>query len=141
MAGKSIEDLCKEHWKRYKGDCSGLVKAVANDLGLDITGNANAIVDQMGRAPWKTLATGRLAEQSAAAGNFVVAGLKATGHGHVAIIVPGALNRGLYPTAYWGKFGSIGKQATTINWSWNRTDRDLVLYARLVVSSAPTKAI
>jgi hypothetical protein len=78
---------------------------------------------------------GDAAAASAAAGNFVVAGLRGDeqarpdSHGHVAVVVSGPCNRGLYPTAYWGKLGGEGANEKTINWAWNEEDRDKVTYA------------
>ncbi|MET1257375.1 hypothetical protein [Aliikangiella maris] len=60
---------------------------------------------------------------------LVIVGLKAQPHGHVAIVVPGPLAHGKYPTAYWGSLGGVPKKNTTINWSWNKKDRDNVIYA------------
>lgn len=69
------------------------------------------------------------ARAKALAGKFVVGGLKAAGHGHVVVVVAGPLSHGKYPTAYWGSLGGIAKKNTTVNWSWNKTDRDKVIYA------------
>lgn len=119
---------CEQHWDAYKTDCSGFVKAVAKDFGIVLTGLADSIVDQIEQAPWKTLASGVEAAAKASVG-LVVAGLKATPHGHVVIIVPGKLAHGKYPTGYWGQLGGLGKKNATINWAWNAADRDKVTYS------------
>jgi hypothetical protein len=124
-----IKIACDKHWKAHKADCSGFVKAVAGELGFTVTGQANDIVDQMATLPWKPLASGKDAKAQADLGYLVLGGLKATSNGHVVVVVSGPLNRDKYPTAYWGKLGGEGKKATTINWSWNATDRDKVSYA------------
>ncbi len=110
-------------------NCSGYVKDVAKDLGIILTGQANDIVDQIQKAPWISIKSGKEAKLKAELGMFVVAGLKAKPHGHVVIVVPGSLSHGKYPTAYWGSLGGVPKKKTTINWSWNKSDRDNVFYA------------
>ena len=119
---------CEKHWDTYKDDCSGFVRTVADELGVILIGLANDIVDKIQESPWTVLASGVVANEKAENG-LVIGGLKETGHGHVVIVVPGDLNRGKYPTAYWGKLNGIGKKKTTVNWAWNSTDRDKVIYA------------
>jgi hypothetical protein len=66
----------------------------------------------------------------------VIAGLKGADqakpdpHGHVVVVVSGPLDpsHGKYPTAYWGRLGSVGAKAQTINWAWRAGDRDRVGY-------------
>jgi hypothetical protein len=118
---------CKKHWETHKNDCSGFAKAVATELGVALTGQANDIVDQIQASPWQTLASGQDAADKTDSA-LVVGGLKANPNGHVVVVVPGELNRGKYPVAYWGKLGAEGKQATTVNWAWDATDRDKVVY-------------
>ena len=113
---------------KYKSDCRGFAKAVAEDFGIVLTGQANEIVDQIQKQPWQLLKSGSEASNKAGAG-LVVAGLKGAPLGHVAIVVPGPLASGKYPTAYWGQLGGVGKKQTTLNWSWNKSDRDKVIYA------------
>ena len=121
---------CEKVWDDYKSDCSGFVRAVAVELKITaVTGNANDIVDSMASDPWKTLKDGVEAKQKAEEGNFVVAGLKATPNGHVAVVVGGPLNREKYPSGYWGKLGGQGKKNETLNWSWTLTDLAKVTYA------------
>jgi len=43
--------------------------------------------------------------------------------------VDGPLNRGKYPSAYWGRLGGVGAKDQTINWAWSAADRDKVIYA------------
>jgi len=119
---------CEKHWDKYKTDCSGFAKAVAEDFGIVLTGQANDIVDQIQKQPWQLLKSGFEASNKAGAG-LVVAGLKGAPLGHVAIVVSGPLASGKYPTAYWGQLGGVGKKQTTLNWSWNKSDRDKVIYA------------
>jgi len=119
---------CEANWEAHKSDCSGFAKAVATVLGVSLSGMANNIVDQIQEAPWTTTMDGAVAAQQATDGMFVIGGLKEEGHGHVVVITPGPLNRGKYPTAYWGRLGSVGMENTTINWAWNSVDRDKVIY-------------
>ena len=124
-----INSLCEKHWAKNEKNCSGFVKAVASDIGISVTGQANDIVDRLNNCDWVLCKNGVDARQKAIEGHFVVGGLKATPHGHVVIVVSGPLAHGKYPTAYWGSLGGVGKKYTTINWSWNKSDRDLVTYA------------
>ena len=125
---QTIVDLCEQHWDANTRNCSGFVKSVAADLGIQLTGQANSIIDQMQRSPWRILASGLEARRRAANGALVLGGLKADPHGHVVIVVDGPLSHGKYPTAYWGSLGGVAKKNTTINWSWVAADRDNVIY-------------
>ena len=133
MAGneksKKIVTLCEKHWEKYKKDCSGYVKTVAGELGISLTGQANNIVDQIQKLPWKKLTSGFDANLQASSGALVIAGLKDQPHGHVVIVVPGTLAHGKYPAAYWGSLGGVGKKNATLNWSWSKQDRDKIVYS------------
>jgi hypothetical protein len=118
---------CEREWYTWRSDCSGFVKAVAADLGVFLSGQANDIVDAIA-ANWKPAKDGVEAAAHAAEGKFVVGGLKDKPHGHVVVVVRGPLNRGKYPTAYWGQLGGTGEKKTTINYSWTAGDRDEVAY-------------
>lgn len=124
----NIVVACEKYWEQYKNDCSGFVKAVALEMGIALTGQANDIVDRIGGAPWVPLANGVEAAAKSGSG-LVVAGLKDNPHGHVVIVVPGPLAHNAYPSAYWGQLGGVGKKNTTLNWAWNTADRDRVSYA------------
>jgi hypothetical protein len=131
--GKVVE-ACEKVWDDYKSDCSGFVRAVALELKISVVdGPANDIVDSMATDPWKKLKDGVEAKGKAEEGNFVVAGLKATPNGHVAVVVGGPLNREKYPSGYWGKLGAQGKKNETLNWSWTLTDLPNVTYAYLQI--------
>jgi hypothetical protein len=132
MANK-VEVACENNWEDKKNNCSGFVKAVAAELGVSLDGDANTIVEAIQKLPWTTLKEGKEAKAKAESGFLVVAGLKAPGNGHVAIITPGQLAHEKYPVGYWGKLNGIGKKATAINWSWNKTDRDNVIYSYIVI--------
>lgn len=134
---QDIIDACEAEWDAHKSDCSGFAKAVANRLGIALTGMANDIVDEIQTAPWSPLADGPAAAQAAAEGRLVIAGLKGAeqsvpdAHGHVVVVVQGSLAHGLYPSAYWGRLGSVGKKNTTLNWAWREGDRDHLVYGAI----------
>lgn len=130
---EKINKLCEKHWGFYKNDCSGFVKAVAKDLNVMLTGQANDIVDQIQKKPWIVLKDGKEADKDARLGKFVIGGLKATGNGHVVVVVPGVLAHGKYPTAYWGSIAGLGRKKTTINYSWRVSVRDEVIYASYTI--------
>lgn len=130
---QKIIELCELHWAAHQKDCSGFVKAVAADLGIHLSGLANSIVDQIQTLPWRVLDSGEAAQREAVKGNLVIGGLKADNHGHVVIVVPGVLAHHKYPRAYWGSLAGVGKKNETINWSWNKTDRDKVIYGCIAI--------
>ena len=126
----AIETASRQEWPRWKSDCSGFVHAVAGDLGIVLSGNANAMVDAMDIKANGWIALGHdpaLAISYANRGFFVVAGLKAAGHGHVVVIVPTPAGS-RYPLGYWGRLGGVGREKTGINWSWNHHDLPEVDY-------------
>jgi hypothetical protein len=132
---QDIIDACEAEWDAHQSDCSGFTKAVATRLGVTLTGMADDIVDEIQHAPWSPVADGPAAAQAAAQGRFVVAGLNGAdqqvpdpAHGHVVVVVQGPLAHGLYPTAYWGQLGGVGKKDMTLNWAWREGDRDKVVY-------------
>jgi hypothetical protein len=86
------------------------------------------MIDSMESAPrWENLgAAPATAILRANAGRLVIGGLKQAPNGHVVIVVKSAPLP--YPVAYWGRLGHVGRKNTTINWSWNSTDRPLVRY-------------
>lgn len=127
--------LCEKHWEAHQRNCSGFVKAVAEELQVKLTGQANEIVDRIQLAPWSVLASGVQAAAQAALGRLVIGGLKAKPHGHIVVVVPGPISHGKYPTAYWGTLGGVGRRNMTVNWSWSKNDRDRVVYCALSLSS------
>lgn len=134
----SIIDACEAEFPEARDDCSLFVRRVCARLGVDMAGNADAIVSAV-RGGWRLLPDGAAAKAAADAGALVLAGLKGceqvqpSVHGHVVIVVSGPLARRRYPTAYWGKLDGEGARARTINWAWQQIDRDQVTYgARLL---------
>jgi hypothetical protein len=134
----SVATTCESHWAAHASDCSGFVKAVAAEVGVTLTGQANDIVDAIQAFPWKTATGGLDAATKAEMGYLVVGGLKAQPNGHVVVVVPGTVKDGKYPTAYWGSLGGIGKKNMTINWSWADGDRDRVIYGYYIGKSGVT---
>ena len=124
---------CKAEWPAYSGDCSGFVHAVAGDLGVSLTGQANAIINALDTASrWEKLGTRpELAVLRAAQGRFVVAGLKATPNGHVVVVVDAPAQA--YPIGYWGKLNDVGKENTGLNWAWRQADLVNVNYYSCVL--------
>lgn len=136
---QSVINACELKWEANKADCSGFAKAVATEVGLSLSGNANAIMDSIS-STWESATDGADAARKAGEGKFVIGGLKATGNGHVVVVVKGPLNREKYPTAYWGRLDSVGAKNTTINWSFNATDRDKVTYYYTGIGGTGTTA-
>ena len=141
-----VKDACVACFDAHADDCSGFACAVAAQLGIALNGLANAIVDTIrGGGPWTMLADGIAASQQAAAGKFVICGLKGSEqaqpdpHGHVVVVVAGEpLAHGKYPFAYWGRLGGGGQKDQTVNWAWTVADRDKVTYATHDIAPAGT---
>ena len=51
------------------------------------------------------------------------------GHGHVVVVVSGPLAHKVYPTAYWGRLGGVGRKDTTVNYAWKSADLPNVVFA------------
>jgi hypothetical protein len=109
---------CEAEWDNWKSDCSGFVKAVAARLGINLSGNANQLIDSFGHsADWQNLEhDAKAAINRALLGQFVIGGLGGQSHGHVVVVVN--LPSLQYPIAYWGRFGAVGRKRTPINWSF-----------------------
>ena len=131
---------CTKHWPDNNGDCSAFVKAVAHDLHLDLTGQANDIYDQIAISPWTRIGIGAdaatIAGVSAGEGNLVIGASKGQGNGHVAVIVdyrnafdsysPVDRNKAV---AFWGSLDSVGQEYFRITKSWKASDMKNVLFA------------
>lgn len=138
MTKEEIVTACRNNYAAYSGDCSAFVRAVTQDLGHPLDGNANGIMRQLaGLSTWE--AVDRAAAVTAvAAGSLVIAGLKSGDHtpprnnGHVVVVVDGDLYRGIYPMCWGGSIGNAQSRGTkSVGEVWNRTDRDNVLYYKL----------
>lgn len=144
MNSGRIIDACEAEFPDAHDDCSLFVRRVCARLGVVLEGNADSIVTAV-RGTWRLLPNGAAAKRAADAGALVIAGLKGSeqvqpsSSGHVAVVVRGPLAQGAYPTAYWGQLGGTGAQGKTINWAWQRVDRDLVTYgAKMLDAMADT---
>lgn len=138
-----IVDACKKSWEseylkgtKNKNNCSGFVKAVAQQLGasLPATADADGIIDALAET-WQILSDGPEAARRASVGELVIAGLKSSDHtpprnnGHVAIVVSGELYRHAYPKCWCGSIGAAQSQGEkSVGEVWNHTDRDNVTY-------------
>jgi hypothetical protein len=140
MNPQHIIDVCDANWEANKSDCNHFVKAVADALGVTLFGigdNADAIVDKLSNAPgWDAVADRASVETQAAAGEFIIAGLKSTeftpprNNGHVVVVVNGddPVHPG-YPMAYWGTLNGVGQKDSSIrNTFIPGTDLDNVHY-------------
>jgi len=117
-------------------NCSGFVKSVAAKLGVPLpsTADADGIADAA--SGWTEVETGAEAAREAATGHLVLAVLKGTDHtparthGHVGVVVSGALYRDKYPKLWCGSLGGLGKSQgdKSVGEVWNRADRDNVKY-------------
>jgi hypothetical protein len=140
LAGKRSKVIasCTSHWDENKGDCSAFVRAVAHDLGFELSGQANDIYQQISAVPWVRIGIGTTAAAGVTAGEgkFVVAALTGKPNGHVAVVVDYRNAFDSYASgdrekavAFWGKLNSVGKEYTRITRSWTADDLKKVLYA------------
>ena len=122
ITADQIISFCESEWDAWKSDCSGFVKAVAKDIGVSLTGQANSIIDFLdSSAMWENLgADSQKAIKYASQGYFVIGGLNSTPNGHVVVVVKSPPQN--YPVAYWGRLGGTGRKNATINWSWSHAD-------------------
>jgi hypothetical protein len=132
----SVRAACEACFDTNQHDCSGFAKAVASEVGVTLSGQANDIVGALrSGGTWRALPDGVAAAASAAAGKLVIGGLRGdeqfahSNHGHVVVVVEGPLAHGRYPSAYWGRLGGDGAKFETVNWAWTEHDRDRVTYA------------
>jgi hypothetical protein len=58
--GSVVRDACEREFEEHKNDTSDFVRAVAADLGVQLAGSANEIVDDIQRQPkeWQILSNG-----------------------------------------------------------------------------------
>lgn len=139
-----IKQSCEKLLKvpENTSDCSGFAKAVAKEFSVELTGQANDIVEQLtSENGWTELGSdsvaGKRAADAAAKGDLVIGARKEAGNGHVVVVVKGSpLAHGKYPFAYWGKLNDPENAGfnKTVNWAWNKASRDSVTYASRSVS-------
>lgn len=138
MTKEDIVAACRKWYPSFSNDCSGFVRAVTQELGHPIDGNADTIMTNLARSSaWESIDRAT-AVASAAQGKLVIAGLKSsehtgmTSHGHVVIVVDGPLYHDTYPLVWGGSIGSAQSRGTkSVGEVWRRSDRDEVRYYRL----------
>jgi hypothetical protein len=133
---------CEAHWVEHHNNCSGFVKAVAGALGVELTGQANDIFQQVQKAPWHQIGTGASAAQIAGVmaaqdGRFVLAASKGENNGHVAVITDfchtwgNAKPSNGRPYGYWGSLGAelvAGKNAAQKEYTNNKGEKKLLVF-------------
>lgn len=129
-----VVDECKVAWPAKKDACNFFVEEVCSKLGVTLSGMANDMVDTIGGGSgWTVLADGPAARDAAMQGKLVIAGQKAQGNGHVAIVVAGTMNpMGWAPSGYWGSVNpEISAKGGQGNWiSLCFTNHDMVYACR-----------
>ena len=139
-----VISACTKHWPDNQGDCSGFVRAVAQDLGFALSGNANAIYTQVSKDPWIRIGIGTqalvTAGVTASEGKFVVAAEQGQNNGHVAVVADYRNAFDAYSqvdrdkaVAFWGKLHSTGAEYERITRSWTTVDLQRVLFAYQVI--------
>jgi len=140
---QQVIDACSQAYPSNQSACNFFAIAVAKKIGIspDLTGVADDIVDQIRGADWTQLADGPAASAAAAAGKFVIAGMKSTEfskqpttEGHVAIVVAGPMNPGGWaPAGYWGStspdVAAKGGTGAPISWCFRQADSGSITYA------------
>ena len=137
---KALKEAADAALNKHPKSCSHSTAAVAEALGhSELTGlNANEQVNYMEKH-WKTV-DAATSQSMANHGELVVAGLKDTGNGHTAVVVPGdgatKMNNNqpsFYPNVQGSSLngpGSAGYSngSKTAGDVWNKTDRQNVNY-------------
>lgn len=130
-------------------NCSGFVRAVADDLMLFVPGvSSNAdgqieVMDLISRSPgiFGLLGRGRVAEPlavvAAANGAFVICGMttaelqknrtKKVTNGHVAIVTGSWASTG-WPNAWWGQLGGTPGRNESLSKCFRASDRESIRY-------------
>jgi hypothetical protein len=148
MDPQHIIDTCEAKWDANKSDCNHFVRAVTDALGVTIFSpgdNANAIMEKLSAAAdWNLIGDRATVEADAAAGMFIIAGLKSGDftpprtNGHVVVVVNGDdPNHPGYPMAYWGMLGGVGQKNSSIRNSFTpNTDLPNVKYYGTALQAA-----
>jgi hypothetical protein len=145
----TVLEACEKHWPSQQRNCSGFVRAVANELFVLLPGSS-------GQADWMTWfikewaagsntmsgirpgpSAGLRAAEFAARGFLVVAGATSdeinsvrkippearTAHGHVVVVAPGLSDSG-WPKGYWGTLGGTGYKNSSLSKCFRAALRD-----------------
>ncbi|HTY82637.1 MAG TPA: hypothetical protein VMB19_00385 [Silvibacterium sp.] len=136
---RSVTDECKAAFPMHQFACNDFVTTVSSAFGISLTGIADDIVAAIQASPWNYLGNDMAAAAQAAAfagqdNCLVIAGLTAAelqqAHGHVVVITPGELVKGLFPHLYCGStIPSIRLQDSSINYAFVKSKRDIVHYS------------
>lgn len=135
-----IINACVTRWDANKENRNYFVRAVAADFSIVLDGDADTIVATIMGPKWRQEASAAAAVKAAAEGRLVIGGLSSSelgsAHGHV-VVVAGEPEHGKYPKAYWTSRNEAirpkGKEGAGINWSFDKTLREKVRYASIVV--------
>lgn len=138
MTKEDIVAACQKWYSSFSNDCSGFVRAVTEELGHPVSGNANGIMNELASSrAWESIDRAAAVE-AVKTGALVIAGLKSSEHnparnnGHVVIVIDGPLYRNTYPLVWGGSIGNAQSRGTkTVGEVWNRSDRDAVKYYKL----------
>jgi hypothetical protein len=144
-SGNAVLDAARKHFEAYQRNGAVFVYAVARDMGVaDSIGiEADSQIDFM-KKNWQSVTRDEAVALSSS-GKLVVAGLRSDAYavprkqGHVAIVTPGNLYRGVYPTVWSGSAGGIAGQSQgerSVGQIWRIDDRDRVNY--FVAPSSPS---
>jgi hypothetical protein len=133
------DSIWQANAEHCRANCSGYLKQVAAQLGVPLPNvQANAIVDYLSSAPgWLQLGNNASrASQLSTQGYFVVAGLKASDNGHVAVVVPGWAPQG-FPMGYWGSMQGAAHAGAdkSLTLAWTRADLASVSYFAIAVQA------
>jgi hypothetical protein len=137
----TIIQYCREEWPANQNACNFFAIAVANHLGVKLSGRADQIVDQIRGAGWSALPGGPAARTAAMGGKLVIAGIKSgdftqpRDEGHVAIVVSGPMNGGGWaPAGYWGStspdIAKKGGSGNPISECFREEDSGKIVYAQ-----------
>ena len=140
-----IAKACEKHWGAHYYNCSGFVRAVATEIDISYPPadwkQANPIIKHISAwetASWWKIGSPEKAGTLAEEGYFVLACLTSEDsknpkdtNGHVVVVTSGYKpEHHIYPRGYWGTYLSVGKKNATMNWAFEKGDRDKVTYYR-----------
>jgi hypothetical protein len=135
-----VKSIAAEAARNNFKNCSGSVREAAQKLGIELRGSqANDQVKFMEKN-WNSVGMEE-AKQLAERGNFVVAGLEKSGHGHIAVVVDGdgVIKEGrVWPNIAGGSLGNkeaiekpghpYSEGGNTIRDAWGKASRNMVKF-------------
>lgn len=107
MSAADLQQACEAAHQSQSGNCSGAVRLMAERLGHKLPElDANGLIDYFNDAKngW-TVVNETVAQGVADIGGFVVAGKKASGHGHLVVVMPGGQKASGGYNYIWAKDG------------------------------------